>query len=92
MSKLMLNNSSYSLTGETGTITFNPSDYVTSAVNPLEEKLKELEARMNRTVSLVHNCKLCGATLEIDEHKQIVYCKYCGGTYLVGTVQLNSTY
>lgn len=92
MPKLILNNSSYSLDGETSTITFNPSDYVTSAVNPLEEKVKELEARMNKTVSLVHNCQLCGATLEIEEGRQIVYCKYCGGTYLVGAVQLNSRY
>lgn len=56
------------------------------------DKLKELESRMNRTVTFVHNCQSCGATLEVEENKQVIHCKYCGGTYLVGTLQINSHY
>lgn len=62
-----------------------------SSVDVLD-KLKELEARMNRTVTFVHNCQSCGATLEVEENKQVIHCKYCGGTYLVGTLQLKSHY
>lgn len=58
----------------------------------LEEEIKRIWSRLNRTVSLVHNCKNCGAKLEIDENKPIFHCKYCGSTYLLGAVQPNSTY
>lgn len=58
----------------------------------LMTELKELKARVNRTVALVHNCQRCGASLEVDEHKSIFCCKYCGATYLLGSVQPNSVY
>lgn len=61
-------------------------------VSSLMEELKELKTRVNRTVALVHNCQRCGATLEVDEHKSIFCCKYCGATYLLGSVQPNSVY
>lgn len=58
----------------------------------LEEEIKKIWSRLNRTVSLVHNCKNCGAKLEIDENKPVFCCKYCGSTYLLGAVQPNSRY
>ena len=56
----------------------------------LAEQLKEIWNRLNKTVSLVHNCANCGARLEVEENKPIIHCKYCGSTYLVGAVQPNS--
>lgn len=67
-------------------------DYRTTDINSLVAELKELKARVNRTVALVHNCQRCGASLEVDEHKSIFCCKYCGATYLLGSVQPNSVY
>lgn len=61
-------------------------------ISSLMAELKELKARVNRTIALVHNCQKCGASLEVDEHKSIFCCKYCGATYLLGSVQPNSVY
>lgn len=70
--------------------------YITNSFDTIEDtlmkRLQELESRMNRTVALVHNCQRCGASLEVDEHKSIFCCKYCGATYLLGSVQPNSVY
>ena len=66
--------------------------HVDDGMREMMEELKELKARVNRTVALVHNCQRCGATLEVDEHKAIFCCKYCGATYLLGAVQPNSVY
>lgn len=73
-----------------------PTDNIATLSSPeisnLMAELKELKARVNRTVALVHNCQRCGASLEIDEHKSIFCCKYCGATYLLGSIQPNSVY
>lgn len=61
-------------------------------IQELIKELKELKTRVNRTVALVHNCQRCGASLEVDEHKSIFCCKYCGATYLLGSIQPNSVY
>ena len=66
--------------------------YVEDGIGEMMRELKELKARVNRTVALVHNCQRCGATLEVDEHKAIFCCKYCGATYLLGAIQPNSVY
>lgn len=78
-------------------VTFTSDNpYITNSFDTIEDtlmkRLQELESRMNRTVALVHNCQRCGASLEIDEHKSIFCCKYCGATYLLGSVQPNSVY
>ena len=65
---------------------------VSDDISNLMAELKELKSRVNRTVALVHNCQKCGASLEVDEHKSIFCCKYCGATYLLGSVQPNSVY
>ena len=67
-------------------------DDASTDIYNLVKELKELKARVNRTVALVHNCQKCGASLEVDEHKSIFCCKYCGATYLLGSVQPNSVY
>lgn len=67
-------------------------DHTSTDIYNLVAELKELKARVNRTVALVHNCQKCGASLEVDEHKSIFCCKYCGATYLLGSVQPNSVY
>lgn len=69
-----------------------PTDNIEDGISNLMAELKELKARVNRTVALVHNCQRCGASLEVDEHKSIFCCKYCGATYLLGSVQPNSVY
>lgn len=67
-------------------------DSISDGNNSLKEELQKIWDRLNRTVSLVHNCKNCGAKLEIDENKPIFHCKYCGSTYIIGAVQPNSVY
>lgn len=71
---------------------FANNTHVEDGFSEMMRELKELKARVNRTVALVHNCQRCGATLEVDEHKAIFCCKYCGATYLLGSVQPNSVY
>lgn len=60
--------------------------------NELEKRLKELESKLAKTVSLVHNCANCGATLNIEENKPVIHCKYCGSAYIVGTARIYSNY
>ena len=82
-----------SITSTTPLKTISPQDNNSSMnIQELIKELKELKTRVNRTVALVHNCQRCGASLEVDEHKSIFCCKYCGATYLLGSVQPNSVY
>ena len=82
-----------SITSTKPLMTIPPQDDNSSVnIQELIKELKELKTRVNRTVALVHNCQRCGATLEVDEHKSIFCCKYCGATYLLGSVQPNSVY
>ena len=55
-------------------------------------EIEQIWERLNKTVSLVHNCSNCGAKLDIEENHPIFHCKYCGSTYIIGSVQPNSTY
>ena len=85
---------SLSITDTKPTLTFTgntPAMTVIESPNVMEE-IKEIWARLNRTVSLVHNCQNCGAKLEIEENKPVFHCKYCGSTYLIGAVQPHSRY
>ena len=61
-------------------------------INMTEQALEYIQSRLNRTVTLVHQCACCGAHLEIPENKPVFHCKYCNATYLIGTLQLNSNY
>ena len=56
------------------------------------DEISKIWERLNQTVSMVHNCQSCGATLEVEENKPIIHCKYCGKAYLVGAVRERSTY
>ena len=67
-------------------------DYSVNTIKEMMKELNELKRRVNRTVALVHNCKCCGASLEVNEDKPIFHCRYCGATYLLGSVQPNSVY
>lgn len=69
-----------------------PSDPSVDTIKEMMKELNELKRRVNRTVALVHNCKCCGASLEVNEDKPIFHCRYCGATYLLGSVQPNSVY
>lgn len=60
---------------------------ITDTVNPLQEEIEKIWSRLNKTVSLVHNCQCCGASLTVEENKPVINCKYCGATYLVGAVR-----
>lgn len=61
-------------------------------VPSLDAEIKKIWDRLNMQVSLVHNCANCGATLQLEENKAIIHCKYCGSTYIVGPARLNSHY
>ena len=61
-------------------------------VPSIDTEIKKIWERLNTQVSLVHNCANCGATLELEENKAIIHCKYCGSTYIVGPARLNSHY
>ena len=61
-------------------------------INYMQDLINTLTDKVNRTVGYVHNCRDCGAKLEIDIDKGIFHCKYCGATYIVGAVQPNVTY
>lgn len=58
----------------------------------VSEQIDKIWNKLNKTISLVHNCANCGATLNIEENKPVFHCKYCGSTYLVGTAQIYSNY
>ena len=60
--------------------------------NNIYSEIKQIWERLNKTVSLIHNCQNCGARLDIEENHPIFHCKYCGSTYIIGSVQPNSTY
>ena len=72
-------------------ISVNDSAYSISA-DKIDEQIKEIWNRLNKTVSLVHNCQNCGARLEVKENHPVFNCKYCGSTYIIGSVQPNSRY
>ena len=56
----------------------------------MEFRLSELSDKMNRSITYIHSCKSCGAKLEVPENKNVFCCKYCGSSYVVGPVRLNS--
>lgn len=60
----------------------------------LEEEIEKLKENMNRklNITMLHGCRNCGGQVEVDIDKPIFCCKYCGTSYVIGTVQQNSTY
>lgn len=70
----------------------NLQDSISIKNNLLECKIEEIVNKLNRTISLVHNCANCGAQLHIEENKPVFHCKYCGSTYLIGTAHIYSNY
>lgn len=67
---------------------------VSDTFDEMKKELDNLKANMNRklNVTMMHGCRNCGAQLELDIDKPVVHCKYCGQTYVIGTIQLNSRY
>lgn len=84
ISKIQIGDKVYDLAGA--------DNYVGNSVGNLENEINKIWEKLNKTVSMVHNCANCGATLEIKENKPVFHCKYCGSTYLVGTAQIYSNY
>ena len=72
-------------------INYAESSYVDER-NDVKDELRKIWERLNKTVVLVHNCQNCGARLEVEENHPIFHCKYCGSTYIIGSVQPNSVY
>ena len=79
-------------------IFYNPTDIspqdfgsamidITDTVNPLQDEISKIWERLNKTVSLIHNCQCCDASLTVEENKPVINCKYCEATYLVGAVR-----
>lgn len=64
------------------------------AINDLESEIKMLKENMNRqlNITMLHGCRNCGAKMDVDINKPIFYCKYCGTSYAIATVQMYSTY
>ena len=79
------------------TTTFNSVDTVNIGYNTIDnikDELKQLKENMNRklNITMLHGCRNCGAKIDVEINKPIFHCKYCGTTYVIGTVQQNSTY
>ena len=68
------------------------ADYWVTKIARNRNRDEEINKKLNRTVSMIHNCQNCGATLEIQENHPIFHCKYCNTTYVIGTLRTNSTY
>lgn len=64
------------------------------SINEMEKELNKLKENMNRqlNITMLHGCRNCGAKMDVDINKPVFYCKYCGTSYVIGTVQQNSTY
>ena len=65
---------------------------IDATVDAVQDEISKIWERLNKTVSLVHNCANCGAQLEIEENKPVFHCKYCGSTYVIGSTQIHSHY
>lgn len=54
-------------------------------------KMQEMEDKLNRSVTYIHECKSCGGKLELPEdNKGVFHCKYCNAVYAIGTYRFNS--
>lgn len=67
---------------------------VTDSFENIHEELDKLKENMNRklNITMLHGCRNCGAKIDVDINKPVFHCKYCGTSYVIGTVQQNSTY
>lgn len=67
---------------------------VTDSFSNIREELNNLKENMNRklNITMLHGCRNCGAKIDVDINKPVFCCKYCGTSYVIGTVQQNSTY
>ena len=67
---------------------------VGDSISDLESEIKMLKENMTRqlNITMLHGCRNCGARIDVDINKPVFYCKYCGTSYVIGTVQMNSTY
>lgn len=61
-------------------------------VQDLSSEIERLKQMLTGKIWVVHKCQCCGATLEIEENKPIVNCKFCGSVHTLSTQQINSTY
>lgn len=62
--------------------------------NKLEDEIDQLKETINKklNITMLHGCRNCGAKIDCDIDKPVFHCKYCGTTYVIGNVQINSTY
>ena len=67
---------------------------VGNSISDLEEEIKMLKENMNRklNITMLHGCRSCGAKFDVDINKPVFCCPACGTAYVIGKVQLNSTY
>ena len=67
---------------------------VQSSFEEMKRELEKMKENMTRqlNVTMLHGCRNCGAKMDVDINKPIFHCKYCGTSYVIGTVQQNSTY
>lgn len=88
-----ITSNSINYTPSTWTTSFK-SPTVTDGFNEMKEELNKLKESMNRklNVTMMHGCRNCGAQLELDIDKPVVHCKHCGTAYVIGQLQLHSTY
>lgn len=68
--------------------------YEYDTIDNIKDELKKIKENMNRklNITMLHGCRNCGAKIDVEINKPIFHCKYCGTTYVIGTVQQNSTY
>lgn len=67
---------------------------VQSSFEEMKKELEKMKENMTRqlNVTMLHGCRNCGAKIEVDINKPVFCCKYCGTSYVIGTVHQNSTY
>ena len=67
---------------------------VSDTFDEMKKELDNLKTNMNRklNITMLHGCRNCGAKMDVDINKPVFCCKYCGTSYVIGTVHQNSTY
>ena len=57
-----------------------------------EALIEQLKERMSHTISYIHQCKCCNATLKVPENNGVFYCQSCGACYVLDSAQIKCTY
>lgn len=68
------------------------TNYFKNKAVDFEKEFSKIWKHLDSKVTLIHNCSCCGGQLNVEENKPLINCRYCGATYMIGTLQTRSTY